>query len=188
MAQDWIADSFEPTRAVPVNHDEPWETIPYFYGIFAPQLLLGIFPSHLQIDTRFYRSVRALGVSSLTVAQEQMQAGISLIDELPIGGIVLTLSAFDDATKNISALAQEINLYMQIVLSPIDTLPTIRRENTFLEIHGIPGSPLLFQCAHLALSRDFHPTTRFVKDAYPSSCTVRTSLCDCGALTRVHID
>src|SRR6185369_3194921 len=117
---DWIAHSVEAKpdalNVVEVGESELWEPMSYFHQRFAPQMLLGIFPSYLQIDIRFYRAVRSLGMSSLAVAQEQMRAGIALIEQLSIGGIVTTAGAYPIVVDALREHSPNSNPYIQVVL------------------------------------------------------------------------
>ncbi len=191
METDWIVDSFddisEALDVVEVDRNEPWETIPYFHDAFSPQLILGIFPSYLQIDLRFYRAVRALPMSALSVAQEQMQAGLALIEPLSIGGIVLTESAVEACLKNLSLFAPDANPYMQIILSPSSIVKPMQRKNTFFEVHNVPSVVLLYQCVHLGGSDTFHPSGRFNHDIFPRRVSIEKKNCACGNTTSVRL-
>ncbi len=178
---DWIANSMEATPSsldvVEVGSSEPWETISHFHAAYAPKLLLGIFPSYLQIDARFYRAVRSLGLSSLIVAQEQMQAGIALIEPLLIGGIVTTSGAYAHCKENLQALSPAANPYVQVVLG-VHERPFEAGPSVFFEVHDTPGLPLLYQCDALK-GGDFHPTKRFSAGSVPN-VTVSQNPCACG--------
>ncbi len=178
---DWIANSLSATpdtlATVAVDEQEPWETISLFHKQYSPTLLLGIFPSYLQLDLRFYRAVRQLGMSSLTVPQEQMQAGLALIESFSIGGIVTTGGALQQCLNDLRTFAPKSDPYVQVVLD-VHERPFKVPDRVFFEIQATPGIPLLYQCPHL--KEHFHTTNKFSAELFPASVSVSKQACACG--------
>lgn len=205
-AYDWITNSFdrgnpEALDVVPIQNDEPWETIPMLAHLFKPRLILGLFPAFLQIDTRYHHAIRALGMPVCTIAEEQIKVAASLVKLLRVGGIIVMQSALESFKNEIEEYAPDAELYYQVVLAP-DERPLFapNTKNIFYELHLVPGVVGLFQCAHANREKNvFHPNERFVwefehsrawvsdrkegrfsKAEIPQSVFVRGIPCPCG--------
>lgn len=212
-AVDWISNQFDERRLetlqiVPVPHSEPWETVGMLSDMFKPKMILGIFPAFLQIELRFHGAIRSLGMPVCTVVDKQIGAGVALIEELRIGGIVLTQSLLASCMEEVRRANTAEPLYYQAItgleeknILSVDS-SAASRCRVFNEVHLIPGIIGFFQCPHLAEKGTdiFHPSDRFVwefdetsaqvtdvraaplfsRTPLPRGVEVRDSRCPCG--------
>lgn len=189
MSTDLVPASIDFSSAsevLEIDANEAWDTIPLLAASRQPKRMLGIFPSHLQLDARFYRAVRALTLPCFTAPREQMSASISLIDQLSVGAVVLMHTSITDYKEALESFRLKSAPYVQAILSPRDRVPQIEGVEAFFEVHVVPGLPVLYQCEHLKGTEQFHATTRFDASTFPREVSVRDVECACGADTIIE--
>ena len=169
---DWVPNTTDRTNlpdldVVPLDKDEPWETIRLLAGVFYPTLILGLFPAFSQYDIRFHRAIRSLPypMPVSNIAEERARVAVALIDPVHVDAVVTMRQGFKNFQRELGEHPARERLYYQIVLGlgeMPDTPPGKGR--LFYEVHAVPSMVVLYQCEHVqkeSKAHVFHTNTRF---------------------------
>lgn len=177
---DWVVNTFdtesEMLGLVPLQREEPWETVDMLAAHFDAELILGVLPQILQLEQRLHAAMRSIGLPVLSLPPEQGRAIPILLHQLPIRGIILFHSKLQDVLDLVPD-DYSTKLYYQVILGPHDKPPSALQENTYFEVHLVPSMVGLFQCPTLASERknEFHMSSRFVWEIDGESIRVTDS-------------
>ena len=202
VANQFETDTTETISAVQVSVGEPWETVNMLAMQFSPKRIVGILPSFSQIEFRFHRAMRALGMPTCTYEEAQISVAASVVDELGVDAVIARASKLASIDSMIRQLTKSSITYYQGVLS-VPEIPLQLDLPVLYEQHLVPGIVGLFQCEHLAKEAagymhfndrfsweiiddtlrvtDTSKAPRFVGARLPRLCIVRDEICACGS-------
>ncbi|MBX4192244.1 hypothetical protein KW798_02035 [Candidatus Parcubacteria bacterium] len=148
---DWVLNDEKTLVSIPT--DTPWETVFTLATLYGASHVLGILPAISQIEQRLHRAVQKLSIPLLAIPPQQIQAIPALLEQIPIGGIILPFANLAE----VQSLCRGTRLYYQAYLGPRD-MPTTPIGEVYLEVHTLPGIVALFQCETLAHRKknEFH--------------------------------